>query len=154
MEKFFRVVTIDMVEKRGQSCAGRVFLRCEDGSGWCWDLSGFRPHMHVDYPPGDHEELIAHLQDKCGIIDIEHEVVERQTLYGYQGNNQKKLLKMSFMNEEDRRKVKKLWFPYEEKPKPRIPTYSYNGVELRSYESNAARDQTCLLYTSPSPRDS
>ena len=138
MEKFFRVVTIDMVEKRGQSCAGRVFLRCEDGSGWCLDLSGFRPHMHVDYPPGDHEELIAHLQDKCGIIDIEHEVVERQTLYGYQGNNQKKLLKMSFMNEEDRRKVKKLWFPYEEKPKPRTPTYSYDGVELRSYESNVA----------------
>ena len=138
MEKFFRVVSIDMVEKRGQACVGRVFLRCEDGSGWCLDLSGFRPHMHIDCPASGPEEIIAHIQDKCGIIDIEHELVERQTLYGYQGNNTKKLVRISFMNEDDRRKAKRLWFPYVEKPKPRVPTYNYEGVELRSYESNVA----------------
>jgi DNA polymerase elongation subunit (family B) len=138
MPKYFRVVSLDIIEKPHSSCVVRVFLRCEDKSGWCLDLTGFRPHMHLDKPNGDTEEFIEHLKEKTHLMDIDYDVVEKQTLYGYQGDKTKELLKLSFNNDIDRKKAKKLWFPYEENPKPRTPTYMYENQKLRSYEANVA----------------
>jgi DNA polymerase elongation subunit (family B) len=133
---FLRIVSLDILDTTGAPLIVRVFLRAKDGSGWCLDLHGFRPHMHIDAPPGAEAEFIEWLSQETAIEDIDHEAVEKQSLYGYQGNNLKPLLRLSFRNEIERKKARRLWFPYVSNPKERTPEIHYNGSKLRCYEAN------------------
>jgi DNA polymerase elongation subunit (family B) len=130
-----RVVTVDIGEKPFKDCYARLFLRAQNGAGWCLDLHGFRPHMHVDMPSGDIETFTDWITEQTKVDDIETSVVERQSLYGYQGTNTKTLLRMSFRNEIERKRIKKLWFPYTESKKERTPEVTYRDAQLRCYES-------------------
>lgn len=135
-----RIVTLDVVERPDQACEIRVFLRAQDGSGWCLDLHGFHPHMHVDIPESvDADDFVDWLRESARVSYIDHEIVDRQSLYGYQGEDTKPLLRLAFDNDIDRKRVRRLWFPYSEGKKPvrtnDIPTIKYHDEALHSYES-------------------
>lgn len=133
-----RIVSLDILEMSGAALTVRVFLRAKDGAGWCLDMNGFRPHMYVDAPPGTAAEFVEWLSQETAIEDIDCLPVERQSLYGYQGNNKKAMLRLSFRNEIERKKAKRLWFPYCTNPKERTPEIHYNGSKLRCYEVNVS----------------
>lgn len=135
----YRVITIDLADDRpGQPCIMRMFLRAQDRTRWCVDMMGFQPHMYCDAPKdGDVEALVNYIISQGDIKgDIETEEIETQTLYGYQGNNLKKAVRLSFDSDVDRKRAARLWFPYIDGPKrERTPEIIYHGAKLRCYES-------------------
>jgi len=136
----YRVTTLEIADdKAGQPCTVRIFLRGQDRSRWCLDMMGFRPHMYCDAPAdGDIESLVSHITGQSDIDgSVETDEIDTQTLYGYQGNKLKKAVRLSFDNDTERKRARRLWFPFIDGPKrERTPEIYYHGAKLRCYESN------------------
>jgi DNA polymerase elongation subunit (family B) len=66
---------------------------------------------------------------------ISADIVDHHKLYGFNGGNKSRFVKLTFVNLRAFQKVKSFWYKYEENER-RYQPYVFEGVRLELYESN------------------
>ncbi len=131
-----------------QTFTVQMFGVNEKGETFCAYVNDYKPFFYLKV--GDNwnskdvtqfmREIVKELGDiaKTGIVS--HKLVDHHKLYGFSGGNKHKFIKVVFQNTMIMRKLKNLWYIYQENrwgERERVrKNREFNGTIIELYESN------------------